>query len=209
MFIPAPRPHGASNCCRIVSKPPPPQKPLPVRTPWPRAVLEESATHGTLLAPSRGRRQMVRVKNLVLLVEDDASFRRSLEKFLNQAGYAFDSCSTAREAMALAEKLRHDVVIVEYHLPDANGASLLEKLMLVAPKTAAIVVSEYDFQAIANELGRVKIESFLKKPFDLAELEAALCSACSKPSRPIQNVDRQPEPNLEGMPASIFKQGTL
>ena len=119
----------------------------------------------------------------------------------------FDSCSTAREALALAEKLRHDVVIVEYHLPDSNGTSLLEKLKLLAPKTAAILLSEYDFQAIANELGRVRIESFLKKPFDLVELEAALSSACSK-ARPIRNGSWQPEVNemtMEGMPASTFK----
>ena len=63
----------------------------------------------------------MRVENLVLLVEDDASLRRSLEKFLNQAGYAFDSCSTASQALALAQKDPPHVVILEYHLPDANG----------------------------------------------------------------------------------------
>jgi DNA-binding NtrC family response regulator len=151
----------------------------------------------------------VRADNLVLLIEDDAPLKRSLEKFLNQAGYAFDSCSTAREALALAEKHRHNVVIVEYHLPDSNGASFLEKLMLVAPTTSAIVLSKYDFQAVAHDLDRVKIESFLKKPFDLVEFESALSSACSKASKPIRNGSRQPESNYEGMPASTFMQGTL
>jgi len=151
----------------------------------------------------------VRVQNLVLVVEDDAPLKRSLEKFLNQAGYAFDSCSTAREALVLAEKLRHDVVILEYHLPDSNGASLLEKLIHVAPKTAAIVLSEFDFQAVADDLGRVRIESFLKKPFDLVELENALSSACSKTGKSIQGRERQPDVELKGVPASVFKQGTL
>jgi DNA-binding response OmpR family regulator len=132
-----------------------------------------------------------------------------LEKFLNQAGYAFDSCSTAREALVLAEKHRHDVVIVEYHLPDSNGSSLLEKLNLVAPAASAILLSKYDFQAIADDLDRVEIGSFLKKPFDLVELESALSSACSKAGKPIQNSCRQPEVNYEGMPASTFVRGTL
>jgi DNA-binding NtrC family response regulator len=151
----------------------------------------------------------VRVENHVLLVEDDAPLRRSLEKFLNQAGYAFDSCSTAREALTLAEKLRHDVVILEYHLPDANGPSLIEKLMLLDPEPVAIVISEYDFQAIADDLDRVKIKSFLKKPFDLVDLECALSSACSKSSKSVQNGSWQPEANLEGMPASTFMRGPL
>ena len=151
----------------------------------------------------------MRAENLVLLIEDDAPLKRSLEKFLNQAGYAFDSCSTAREALALAEKHDHDVVIVEYHLPDANGATLLEKLKLVAPAASAIVLSKYDFQVIANDLDRVKIGSFLKKPFDLVELESALSSACSKASKPVRNGSWQPEVHYEGMPASTFARGTL
>ena len=151
----------------------------------------------------------MRADNLVLLVEDDAPLKRSLEKFLNQAGYAFDSCSTARDALALVEKHNHDVVILDYHLPDADGAKLLEKLTLVAPTVSAIVLSKYDFQVIANDLDRVKIGSFLKKPFDLVELESALSSACSKASKPIRNGSWQPEMNYEGMPASTFVQGTL
>ena len=122
----------------------------------------------------------MRVENLVLLVENDASLRRSLETFLNQAGYAFDSCSTASEALNLAQKVPPHVVIVEYHLPDANGPSLIGKLNLVAPEAVAIVLSEYDFRTVADDLGQVKIESFLKKPFDLVDFEAALVSACTK-----------------------------
>lgn len=148
----------------------------------------------------------MRVENLVLLVEDDAPLKRSLEKFLNRAGYAFDSCSTAREALSLAEKLRHDVVIVEYHLPDSNGASLLEKLMLHAPKTSAIVLSEYDFQAVATDLNRVGVEFYLKKPFDLVELETALSSACVKAGKPIQNEDWH-EANPRGVLASTSRKG--
>jgi DNA-binding response OmpR family regulator len=146
----------------------------------------------------------VLVENFVLLVEDDAPLRRSLEKFLNQAGYAFESCSTAREALALAENLRHDVVILEYHLPDADGPALIEKLNLLRP-AAAIVISEYDFQAVANDLDRVKIDMFLKKPFDLVDFEAALSSASSRAGKLIRKDDWQPE----GLPASTVRQGTL
>lgn len=181
----------------------------PPRFPLPSNDLSAISRFGTLIAFSLLRRRNVHAENLVLLVEDDAPLKRSLEKFLNQAGYAFDSCSTAREALALAEKHRHDVVIVDYHLPDSNGSSLLEKLMLVAPAVSAIVLSKFDFQAIADDLDRVKIESFLQKPFDLVELESALSSACSKASKPIRNCSRQPEMNYEGMSASTFARGTL
>ena len=151
----------------------------------------------------------MRVENLVLLVEDDATLRRSLEKFLNQAGYTFDSCSTATQALTLAQKVPPQVVILEYHLPDANGPSLIEKLMHIAPAAAAIVLSEYDFQAIADDLDRVKIEMFLKKPFDIVDFEVALRSACAKVGGNSTKREFLPEVKLEGVPASNFLQGTL
>jgi len=161
-----------------------------------------------LLALPNVRRRNVRIENLVLLVEDDAPLKRSLEKFLNQAGYAYESCSTAREALTLAEKLRHDVVIVEYHLPDSNGTSLLEKLKLHAPKAAAIVLSEYDFQAVATDLNRARIEFYLKKPFDLVDLETALSSACVKAGRPAQDEDWNGA-DSRGVLASTSTEGNL
>ncbi len=144
----------------------------------------------------------MRAENPVLLVENDAPLRRSLGKFLDQAGYAFHSCSTAAQALAQAQKVPPDVVIVEYHLPDANGNSLIEKLNLLAPEAAVIVLSKYDFQAIAEDLYRVKIETFLKKPFDLADFEAALCSACSKAGRNPMEGEWLPEEKLKALPAS-------
>jgi DNA-binding NtrC family response regulator len=116
----------------------------------------------------------------VLVVEDEASLRRSLTKYLERAGYTFECCATAREALALAEKLGPGIVITEYHLPDANGAALLEKLMWIVPDVSVILLSEYDFQAVAKDLAHVAMRSFLKKPFDLVEFEAALSSARSK-----------------------------
>ena len=116
----------------------------------------------------------------VLVVEDEASLRRSLEKYLERAGYAFECCATAREALALAERLDPAIVIAEYHLPDANGVALLEKLKRIVPDVAAILLSEYDFEAVTKDLDQAEVWSLLKKPFDLVELEAALSSARTK-----------------------------
>ena len=110
----------------------------------------------------------------VLLVEDDPPLGRSLINFLERAGYVFESCSTACEAIALAQQHRHDIVISEFHLPDVNGVRLFEQLKRVVPNAKAILISEFDFQAVASEVGQVEVHAFLKKPFDLAELETAL-----------------------------------
>ncbi len=118
--------------------------------------------------------------NRVLLVEDEPSLRRSLEKYLKRAGYTFECCSTARDALALAERLAPEIVIAEYHLPDANGLTLLGKLIRILPDVAVILLSEYDYQAVAKDVLHAQTLWFLKKPFDIVEFEAALSSARSK-----------------------------
>jgi len=110
----------------------------------------------------------------VLLVEDDAPLRRSLEKYFERAGYAFDSCSNACDALKLAAHSHYDVVIAEYLLPDANGASMLKMLTLMMPKATPILISEYDLLAIADDLVEANVRSFLMKPFDPVDLESAL-----------------------------------
>ena len=144
-------------------------------------------------------------ENRVLLVEDGAPLRRSLEKFLGWAGYAYDSCSTAREALKLIEEFRHGIVIVEYHLPDADGTALLEKLKWIVPDAVAIVLAEYDFRVVASELVRVNVRSFLQKPFDLVELESALSRARGKAEVAVEHMEWKRESGLQGVPAFISK----
>ncbi len=141
----------------------------------------------------------------VLIVEDDAPFRRSLENFLHRAGYAFHSCSNSRDALALAEVVRPCVVIVEYHLSDGNGVALLQKLMRIVPEAEPILISEYDFQAVAPMLVGVRAGSFLKKPFDLVELESALSCACGKGGESGGTLEWKRELSGEGMPACLLK----
>ncbi|NLI81128.1 MAG: response regulator [Deltaproteobacteria bacterium] len=141
----------------------------------------------------------------VLLVEDDAPFRRSLENFLTRAGYTYRSCSSTRDALAIAEAVRPDVVIVEYQLPDGNGVTLLRKLMRIVPEAEPILISEYDFQAVSHMLMNVRAGSFLKKPFDVVDLEAALSFAREKAGKLTETLEWKRVMSSEGMPPCVLK----
>ncbi|NTU47612.1 MAG: response regulator [Syntrophobacteraceae bacterium] len=147
----------------------------------------------------------VSVKCPVLVVEDDAPFRRSLENFLDRAGYAYHSCTNTRDALMLAEAVRPGILIVEYHLSDGNGVTLLRNLMRIVPEAERILISEYDFQAVAPKLADVPVGSFLKKPFDVVDLECALSGANSKGGKSSDTWEWKQELGSEGMPASLLK----
>ena len=143
-------------------------------------------------------------ENRVLLVEDEAPLRRSLEKFLERSGLSYDSCCCARDALNLARKCKYDIIILEYHLPDANGGTLLRSLKVVSPDIASIVISEFDYPVVARDLMEVDVRSYLKKPFDLVDLESAMISACSKQCLPSRKSEWEQMLTLESAPASIL-----
>ena len=95
-------------------------------------------------------------------------------------------------------------MILGYHLPDANSPSLIEKLELNNPYSAASLISKYDFQSITNDFDGVRVESFLRKPFDLVDFEIALSAAFSKVSEPGRKDVRQ----ADRKSASTLTQGT-
>ncbi len=135
----------------------------------------------------------------VLLVEDNPPLRRSLENYLERAGYICDSCSTAWESFLLTDEHSYDIVIAEYLLPDANGAELLRKLLLKAPHMETILLSQFDFQWVAENLPDFDLHCFLKKPFDLDDFEMALTplTAETRPRLPDQTESPdQTEPNV-------------
>ncbi len=143
-------------------------------------------------------------ENRVLLVEDEAPLRRSLEKFLERSGYSYDSCCSARDALCLAQRSNYNIIILEYHLPDANAGQLLQDLKRVNPDMASIVISEFDFPAVSRDLLKAELRSFLKKPFDVVELESAMISACSKQCTPFRESEWEHKLFCESAPASIL-----
>ena len=145
------------------------------------------------------------MENRILIVEAEAPLKRSLEKYLTRAGYAFQSCGTAREAIAIAETMHPHAVVAAYRLPDANGFTLAEKLKRTAPDVAVILLSEVDFPVAADDPIRANVRTLLKKPFDLTELEAALHSACSMRTTTLDAIDWKREVNHPGISSPLFK----
>ena len=79
----------------------------------------------------------------VLLVDDDAMYRRALAAFLD-ASYDLDvvgDTGDGLEAMALAERLRPDAVVIDIAMPGTNGIDVAEKIIASLPDTAVILVT--------------------------------------------------------------------
>ena len=92
--------------------------------------------------PIRHARDAARVPT-VLIVDDDAKYRRALTAFLD-ASFDLDvvaDTGSAEEAVALAGHLRPDAVVVDVAMPIVSGFELAERLRSVLPELVIVLVT--------------------------------------------------------------------
>lgn len=107
----------------------------------------------------------------VLLVEDDPSIARFLQRGLTIEGYQVDWVATASEALNAVNK-QPAIAILDLGLPDMDGLSVCQRWQLSAPKLPVLILSARD--AIESKVAGLDAgaEDYLTKPFAFEELLA-------------------------------------
>jgi len=107
----------------------------------------------------------------VLLVDDDANFRRALAIALRLDGLEVGEATTAAEARDVLAEGRFTAVLVDLLLQDGEAHGLLEQLCLESPARLAIACSPHP-EALAAAKERIPGVAPLRKPFPAALLRA-------------------------------------
>lgn len=108
----------------------------------------------------------------ILVVEDFAPMRGTLERALRGAGFAVDGASDGEEALYHLKEAVHDVVILDLMLPQVDGLTVLRRMRAAANPAHVLVLTARDAvddRVAALDLGA---DDYLVKPFALAELLA-------------------------------------
>lgn len=116
----------------------------------------------------------------ILLMEDELHLRQNIKKFLNIKGHEVDDFENGDEVLNGANPVDYDCMILDVNTPEIDGFELLEYIRNNDINTPALFISALtDIQKVlkAFELGA---EDYLKKPFDLAELEVRMLKINSK-----------------------------
>ena len=109
----------------------------------------------------------------ILLVDDDAFFRRTLTLHLEQSGYRVFAAGTAEDALRAIEHHSPDLVILDIGLPGMDGFDALRRFKEIS-KTPIIFLSarrrNID-QVLGLQLGA---DDYITKPFDIDVLLARM-----------------------------------
>lgn len=110
------------------------------------------------------------VPALILIVDDDDPVRVMLARLLRTQGYRVLQASHAREARAVLERQRPDLVISDIVMPGESGIELRREIARVWPGLPVILLSGYSTDGPAEFAARTGHTAFVQKPFDADEL---------------------------------------
>lgn len=98
----------------------------------------------------------------VLVVDDDRSIRRTLEKLLVAEGYAVTTAADGREAL---EGYRAaDLVLLDLGLPELDGLAVLESMRDAGTPPPVLVITARDDMASTVKAIQLGAYDYLVKP---------------------------------------------
>jgi len=125
----------------------------------------------------------------VLIVEDDADLRETLCESLENAGFAVAQSADAASAKERLEAFAYDGLVVDLHLPDTSGMSVLEEAVDRYPEIKAVVMTGFGGVAEAVEAMKRGAIDFLIKPFQLSQLARVLETAVDQQRLKVENAE--------------------
>ena len=117
--------------------------------------------------------------NHVLIVDDEAEIRGSLESILKEEGYLVTTAATAGEALALIRDAAYDVVLLDIWLPDRDGLETLSEIRRLesANVPEVVIISGHGTIEAAVRATKLGAYDFLEKPLSLARTLIVLKNA--------------------------------
>jgi DNA-binding NtrC family response regulator len=124
----------------------------------------------------------------VLIIDDEAAIRESLETLLELEGYGVESAASGEEGLARIGERSFDLVLLDLALPDRNGLDLLAEIRVQYPGLSIIMVTAYGTVENAVRAMQAGAANFVQKPWDNEKLLADVRAAVARHRAEEENV---------------------
>lgn len=150
----------------------------------------------------------------VLLVDDHPVVREGLRGMINAETdlTVVGEAGTGAEAVAMAESLCLDVILMDLRMPDVDGVTATERILAALPNTRILVVTTYESDADILRAVEAGAAGYLLKDASRAELAEAVRDAArgktvlapSVADRLVRWVRQPTSPGLSGREVEVL-----
>ena len=120
--------------------------------------------------------------NKILVVDDEVTAGRSIEKVLARKGFSVDVALSADDGLNKIEKELFELVLLDIMMPQVNGIELLGIIKERWPNLKVVMVTGYPSIETAVEATKLGALDYISKPFTPAELREKVDQALEEPS---------------------------
>jgi len=121
----------------------------------------------------------------ILVAEDDESFLEAISLLLEQDDrFVVAGCArNGREAVALAEEVAPDAVVVDIEMPILDGVEATRRLREAAPDLPIVAVSGHDYEERVLEIRQAGADDYVRKARLADELPRVLAALLATTGR--------------------------
>ena len=136
--------------------------------------------------------------SMILVIADDVSMRKVLERFLTHLGHPVVVVSGGAMGLSTAKGIKFDLVISDLAMPGMDGLETFKEIQAIDPNLKAIFISGLEERNPNRELNKLRergLAAFVPKPFGLKEIKELVEQML--PKEPVQaqqgKVTKRPE----------------
>jgi len=115
----------------------------------------------------------------VLLLEDDVALNDLLNDHLEDKGYEVTLCTNGQEALEYLIDEKFDLALLDINTPIMTGTEVLKTIREDYKNlTPTIILTAYQDTKHLKESFESGVDDYIKKPFDLEELDQRIMKLC-------------------------------
>ncbi|OGK82235.1 MAG: hypothetical protein A2050_11845 [Candidatus Rokubacteria bacterium GWA2_73_35] len=113
----------------------------------------------------------------ILIVDDEEPVREVLGEYFATQGYAVETAGSGTDALAVVERERPDLVLLDVRMPGLDGVETLRRIRTLDGAVVVIMVTANEDVALARETLKIGAFDYVAKPFDFSYLDRAVAAA--------------------------------
>ena len=115
----------------------------------------------------------------VLVIDDDPDIRQFLVESFETLGYRIEAFEDGKTGLEALDRVKPDIVGLDFAMPGMNGAEVARLARQRRPDLPIVFASGYSDTAVIEGVPG-PAATVLRKPFRIAELQAAVADALSE-----------------------------
>jgi two-component system response regulator HydG len=128
------------------------------------------------------------MKKKILVTDDEAGIRESLQKILEKEGYEVAIAASGQEAFEIIRQGNIDLLVTDIRMTGMSGVELLKVCKSVSPYTEVIMITGFASVDTAIESMKEGAYDYISKPFKKADIVRSIGRAIEKQTLTLDNI---------------------